>query len=224
MAVMLGFVGMFALNLKLGYEEKLEHAVADSRNLALVLEQHAAATIQKADIAMQHIAEMAAAVPGADAHAHTGELGEYLKSILNSLPELRELQVVKADGYTLADGRGTVPKAYLLYRGDSPHFIRHRDNTNLGLDISEPVQGRANSGWNVILSRRVNNPDGSFAGIVAAAIGLSYFDNYYGSFDLGKNGLLALLSDKLTLLASFPALENWRGKALLGNPLDAQLC
>ncbi|MFA7243604.1 MAG: cache domain-containing protein, partial [Sulfuricellaceae bacterium] len=212
------FAAAVALNLKHGYDESLAGATANSKTLALVLEQHAAATIQKADLVVDHVVDEFSRL--GDKKPDIDKINRYLADLLHALPELDALRIIKADGHILADGSGKVPATYL---GDRPYFIHHRDDPSLGLSLSEPMQGRINPGWNIVFSRRINHPDGSFAGVAVANIGLDYFEKFYGSLDLGKNSSLTLLNDKRTLLARFPIIENLRGKPYPSSLFETRL-
>ncbi len=50
------------------------------------------------------------------------------------------------------------------------------------------------------MSRRVNHPDGSFAGTLTATVETSYFLDFYGTFSLGHDGAAGLWRDDGTLL------------------------
>jgi len=217
--VVFGLIAAFALNLKHGYDEKLANAATDSQNLALAVEHHAAATVQKTDLVLDHVVDEFS--PGLNNKwKYPQKISKYLLELRLKQPELKALRIIKADGRILAEGGNTLPSTYL---GDRPYFARHRDNPNLGLDISEPIQGRITPGWNLIFSRRLNHPDGSFAGVVSATISLSHFENFYSSLNLGKNSSMALVNTKLAILARYPNGDQFRGQSLMGSQLEAHI-
>lgn len=223
--VVFAIVAAFAFNLKRAYDGKLARAAADSQNLALAVEQHALATIQKTDLVLNRLVDEFS--PGyGDKWLNPQRISNYLLTLRLKQPELQSLRIVKADGrvlytlYTNLDGGAAVSPLSL---GEEAFFVAHRDAPNLGLTLSLPASGQGDSLRSLVLSRRLNNPDGSFAGIAAATIGLSYFEGFYASLDLGKNASLSLLNDKLAVLARFPAGESFRGKSLAGAQLEAQL-
>jgi hypothetical protein len=39
---------------------------------------------------------------------------------------------------------------------------------------------------NVVLTQRIHRADGSFGGVVAATIGVAYFQDFFKTFDLGN--------------------------------------
>ena len=46
------------------------------------------------------------------------------------------------------------------------------------------------------ISRRLNNPDGSFAGVLLGTVKVSYFVDYYGDFRIDDKGALVLAMTK----------------------------
>ncbi len=57
---------------------------------------------------------------------------------------------------------------------DMAHFIAQRDSTGDDLFISPPYRSAVSDKWFTAASRRLSNPDGSFAGIVTAPIDQAY--------------------------------------------------
>ena len=49
---------------------------------------------------------------------------------------------------------------------NQPSYIRLRNNSQIGLVISKPVLDGKTRKWSIIFARRINQPDGSFAGMV----------------------------------------------------------
>lgn len=66
---------------------------------------------------------------------------------------------------------------------DRDYFIYHRDNLSLQPYFSHPYKNRIDGTWRFGVSRRVNNPDGSFAGLVSVSIKINYFQNIYKAFN-----------------------------------------
>ncbi|MFP3740048.1 hypothetical protein SB860_35010, partial [Burkholderia sp. SIMBA_019] len=51
--------------------------------------------------------------------------------------------------------------------------------------------------WIMTVSRRINYPDGRFAGVALATIYLSHFLALYASIDMGQNGVINLIASQL---------------------------
>jgi signal transduction histidine kinase len=60
--------------------------------------------------------------------------------------------------------------------------------------VGELTQGQVTKLWQLNLVRRLDNPDGSFAGIIAASYDANAFTRFYRGVDLGTHGLIAVVS------------------------------
>lgn len=60
--------------------------------------------------------------------------------------------------------------------------------------INPPVKELVTQRWQLILVRRLDRPDGKFAGLVATALPTSALDAFYNKVDLGDPGMIALVS------------------------------
>ncbi len=91
---------------------------------------------------------------------------------------------------------------------DRDYFNVHRENPNVGIYVSQPFHSRLRDGDPCIaLSRRLANPDGSFAGAIVIVIRMAYIQAFFTDIDMGPNGALLLLSTDGKILARHPAKE-----------------
>ena len=60
--------------------------------------------------------------------------------------------------------------------------------------VGELTQGQVTRLWQINLVRRLDNPDGSFAGVIAASYDTNSFTRFYREVDLGTHGLIAVVS------------------------------
>jgi diguanylate cyclase (GGDEF)-like protein/PAS domain S-box-containing protein len=75
------------------------------------------------------------------------------------------------------------------------YFQAHVEADQDDLYIGRPVIGRVTRQWSIPLSRRLNNADGSFAGIILIALNpLTLYTDYDAPF-LGKHGSVGLLGE-----------------------------
>jgi PAS domain S-box-containing protein len=87
------------------------------------------------------------------------------------------------------------------------YFITLRDNPAAGLVITKPLLGLITGKWVMILARRVNNPDGSFAGVILASLALENFEKKFSAVKLGSNGTIALRDDDLAIITRHPIVK-----------------
>ena len=60
--------------------------------------------------------------------------------------------------------------------------------------VGELTQGQVTKLWQINLVRRLDNPDGTFAGVIAASYDTNSFTRFYREVDLGTHGLIAVVS------------------------------
>ena len=181
------------------HERAVAHAVMMTDNYAKILEQNLAGFIGKIDVTLLAVADEVTRQ-----RDHGGIDRRELEAVIARhdarLPEALGLRVVDANGiirYAVSGVR--VANASIA---DRPQFIRMRSDPKAGLVISKPVVGRAALKPMITLSRRLDNPDGSFAGDVHVAVAVDRFIDLFARLDLGAHGNIGLW-DADTLIARY---------------------
>jgi len=213
-----GLIGVIAI-LAGSLVNEFQHASTDARetteSISQVLQEHALATVQKADLlALETIRNVRPGDLRLDQPLNATrkqQLHLLMKSQIASLPEFAVLHVTNAQGNHLYSSLDSVPKVNIA---DRYHFTRQRDDAQAGLVISPPIVSRTTGKWTLILTRRINFEDGSFAGIVNVILNLDYFQHIYHTLNLGPHGLIALSDQELHLAARYPADEKSMGKVI----------
>ena len=75
----------------------------------------------------------------------------------------------------------------------SDHYKAHVDATNDHLVIGKPAIDGVTGQWVLQLSRRIDNDDGSFNGVIVATIDPIYLTRIYNSVSIGKNGYIRVI-------------------------------
>ena len=89
--------------------------------------------------------------------------------------------------------------------------------------ISEPLTTRTEGRTAVILSRRLDDEQGHFAGVVIANVDLEDLNQFYRAVDLGMGSAIQLLRDDGTLIVRIPRIADAVGRkypALAREPAD----
>lgn len=208
-----GIIALLVLSLTNEYQDANHHARVEVENITRVLEEHALATMHTADLllhAVQRNVRPDDLRPARGvSRSRVQELHELLKSPLENVPEVAVIHVTNAMGNHIYSSLDPVPKINIA---DRYHFLRHKDDAAAGLVISPPIVSRTTGKWTIVLSRRLNFEDGSFAGISNVILNLEYFQQFYRTLDLGKQGLVALYDKELHLAARHPPSEKDMGK------------
>lgn len=100
------------------------------------------------------------------------------------------ISVINERGDTVSSNADN-PKAVINY-ADREFFQAQRSAQDDKLFVSKPVLGRISGDWQIPLALRINRPNGNFAGVVVMAVAPLHFTDFYGSANLGKDGLLEL--------------------------------
>ena len=188
------FVDLFIAGLvAVVIDQNRQRAVAEATfigdNYARTIEENFLGFIRRIDVTLLTVADEVARQK-AGGGIRRQELEAFLARQDQRIPEARGLRVTDEEGTIRYAVNGvTTPNAFI---GDRPYFVRARDDPAAGLVFSDPVMGRSSNVPVVTLSRRISNPDGSFAGEVNAAIAVDRFTGMLSLLDLGADGSASL--------------------------------
>lgn len=208
--VCLLLVSLQALSLWTARNTELNYGRQIAENLSRAAAEHADDNLQGVDALLLGIVERLES-DGTDGEA-LARIRRILLAQSVKLSILRALTVIGTDGNPIVD---SLPASQPRNLADREYFQFHRDHANRIMLLDSPVQNKATGHWVIPASRRFNNPDGSFAGVVVAGIDMGAFASFYDTLEIGRNGaiLLASLDGRLLLRRPFDA--NDIGKTVL---------
>ena len=138
-------------------------------------------------------------------------LDEVLATRTAGMPQIRLITIVDAQGIQRHRSRGSPPPN--LDVSDRSYFIAQRDGTAKGFFMSEPLVTRSENRAGVVISRRLDDDTGKFAGVVTAIVDLEDLEHFYGAVNLGQASAIYLLRDDGRLLARNPAVPLLIGRS-----------
>ncbi len=196
--LVVGIVCLTVQNSKTHYENQ---AKITTRNISRILDENISGVFEKVHIALHAVSDEA---------EHQLALGTIQKGTLDSfitrqhsrLPELISFRATNAAGDAMYGAQVKAVTTTSLAQRD--YFAYLRDNPNADMVISKPILGGITGKWMVILARRINQPNGTFAGLVYAGIGLDDLSHGFAELNIGKQGVIALLDADLSLIARYP--------------------
>jgi signal transduction histidine kinase/CheY-like chemotaxis protein len=185
-----------------------------TQNLVIALEQLISGIINKTDLTLLTLTDEA------ERELNNGGIDWKTLCALRDryqprIPEIRDIRIIRANG-DIVTYEGYSLKI-LTNIADRKHFIILKKNPNAGLVFSEPLYGRYDKKWILIAGRRINNPDGTFAGIVQANISIDCLVKLLSSYDLGKHGVITLRGADLGVIARYPVEQN--GRSTIGSKI-----
>jgi diguanylate cyclase (GGDEF)-like protein len=183
--------------------------------MAHALAQHAEDTIKAVDVVVTGLVERAE-VDGMSAEA-LKRSHKLLAMQASQLPQLNGLFILDESGNYLASSQPSPTRN--LDHANRGYFVHHRLNTGRNARVGPPVRTLATGTWVMTISRRIDKPDGSFAGVALATIKLDHFRKFYENFDIGRDGSIFLLLDNGVMVARRPFSESVIGSDLSQAPV-----
>jgi len=190
-------------------QEILSATEGTAQNLARVIEEQTKGSLAAVEAALTATATTIRLLPARSATRQADIHGLLVENV-RKLPFLRAIWVLDAKGDMIHDS-DSLPGRYNL--SDREYFRVHRDNPEYGLHVDRPIRSRLGV-WFIGISRRIDNPDGSFAGVIVAALEPKYLQRFYESIDVGKEGAVTLMQPDGTLMVRAPAAEDRIGQKL----------
>jgi len=181
------------------YRSAVGKAESASRNLARVLDEHAAHNLDSIDQRLRMVFDLTTG----DFITRRG--AEAFTRVMTRMAD--ESGLVRS--FAVADGQGK-----LLYGrdGDQPvtaldAFTAQREQGPTGLFIGVPTRIADGDGWQLPVSRGFRDADGRLLGVAIAYLDLAAFERFYTRLDLGVGGAVAVARADGRLLWRHPMID-----------------
>jgi PAS domain S-box-containing protein len=148
-----------------------------------------------------------------------GSIEAALASRVVGVSQTSVMSIVDANGKQRYRSRQTGEP--LAEVSDRPYFLAHRDRTDVGMFVNEPVVTRTEGLPALVVSRRLNKPDGRFDGVVTAIVTVQQLQQMFASINLGKGSALLLTQEDGTLVMRQPPDEGLPGNQVKFRDLAA---
>jgi PAS domain S-box-containing protein len=188
-------------------------SIADTRrelaNVAGILAEQMEGSLQAIDVLLRDTADWYAR---GGATTRPWLIDATLATRAEGLPQLMVLTIADAQG--IQQYRSRSPRAPGIDDvSERSYFIAQRDSPTTGLFVSEPLTTKARNDHVIVLSRRLTDATGNFAGVVAGIIDLDEFQRFYHAINLGTQSAIVLLHDNGTLVLREPPVPDQIGKS-----------
>lgn len=204
-------VGMLVASLLLNLRARdLTREHQETNSLARLLMEQTEQSFRNTDLALRGVQDRLQTPYG----IQLGLDGPLVRLLLNTRiagsPQVAEIFVVDASGL-VANSSG--PET-TLHRSvsEEDYFKLLSQGRKTGLFISRPTKNQVRGSWQLHLARRIDDPDGTFRGMVVAAIDLNHFEQFYGYMEQDFLRPIGLYMNDGTLIASLPHREVDIGK------------
>lgn len=190
--------------------DQLAEFEVTSNNLSRSLARQADDAFKATDTAILGLSERIA-IDGTSPKA-LDRLHNLLVFRVKDLPQLQGLSIIDKDGARIVNSLPDKNEYANSKRRE--YFNFHKNNASLDAHIGEPVHAQSSGEWVIPFSRRLNDAQGDFMGVILATVRVSYFTDFYRTFDIGKDGAIALIMNNGVQITRWPLLRDSYGKDL----------
>lgn len=175
-------------------------------NTATLLARGAAATLDKARLAIDSVADRLEANLSGSEFQRSG-LWPAVDRAVERVPELQTIGLFDAGGAQICGE--PMSRCRGLNVADRDYFARYRDTPAASPGLFGPVDSRLDGRRVLILARALRHGDGRFAGVAIGLLPLVNLDAIVATASLGPGGVASLrVAGTLALLARAPALPS----------------
>lgn len=188
-------------------------ARSETQGLTHSLAQHASKSFNAVALALFGAGQY---IQHSDKSARSSaEINDLLAQYAKNIPQARELGVLGKTGDWMFSSYETVPAVNNADREYFRYHLSHPEDT--APRISEPLISRVTGRPTLLMTQRLPNPDGSFGGVVFAAIDLAYFRSFYQGFEAEQDRTVTLMTTSGKVLVH--RRDDQVGKDMAGSPL-----
>jgi len=129
-------------------------------------------------------------------------LFEEMLRVVKTSPLLRSLAYADAQGRLLQSTFAANSAGIDL--SNREYFQFHKANVSTQARFGLPSQSQTNGRWFLPISQRIDNPDGSLAGVMIATIDMDHFSHFIETFGVNEENAFALLREDGAILLRLP--------------------
>lgn len=213
--ILMAGLGAILVNLLQVLDSKelyLREADKANANLAYSIAQHAQESLKEADIVLSGLVALL-------------ERGENSPAAINELLLTYKQRAAQLAGVFVYDAGGrwrfhtNAPPTADANNSDRAYFQFHRQSVSRDTEVSDPIRSRSTGEWVLPVSRRFNDKDGNFAGVVLATLRIGHFREFYKQFDIGHDGSILIAMNSGTIIYRRPEQAGGTGTSLAGGYL-----
>jgi signal transduction histidine kinase/ActR/RegA family two-component response regulator len=181
--VIAAIVGFIVCLVEKDDEEARDNALRAGSSVAEAVAQYMANSVKSADDILR------LAISQYQIHQDEQEFLAWIQrsGIANAAPRVT---VIGTDGKIRLQSIGEQARGIDV--GDSPHFQFHSQDPSEELFIGVPSRLRTTGRWSLLVSRRINLPDGSFGGLMSAALDYDLIEKFVSSLD-SRGGFISVI-------------------------------
>jgi diguanylate cyclase (GGDEF)-like protein len=181
-------------------EANLRSAKIVTASLAESLSQQIDTTLKTADTVVSSLVQRVE-VEGENPETLQRLYG-LMTSLAAALPAIHEMGLTDKDGNAIV--KSLVPHPVGMNYRERDYFRFLSTHATRDAFIGVPVKSKIDGSINITVSRRVNAPDGSFAGVVVSSVSMDFFRKLFELVQNKSGGFISLVADNGAPLARTP--------------------
>jgi diguanylate cyclase (GGDEF)-like protein len=196
--------------------DAIEEAANDTGNIATVLAEQTARSVQSIDLVLielqERIATLGATTSDELRKLNNPEMHHILTERLARLPQANVIALVDDDGQVVSSSRRWPPPDVNL--SDREFFQYFKANSYKTIHVGTPVANRVTGAQTVFFSKSLNGDSGDFIGIISVGVELTYFRHIYDSITSLRNQSFLFLRNDGTVLVRHPDVTDRAGRRM----------
>ena len=195
-----GLLALGTVVLKEMQEARRTQALEASANVVATLEADIARNIELYALSLEAVVDNLAEP---EVHTVSNKLRHLILFDRSATAKhLGNMHVLDEKGYELINSRTLEPRKESFAERD--YFQAHRDNPDAGLYIGKPFATPTKGTYVIGISRRLSHLDGSFGGVVAGTLRLSFFQELFARVALEPGSSIGLFRMDGTMIIRSP--------------------
>lgn len=166
-------------------EQKLQQSAQRAVNLAQFFEDHVGQTIRFGDTYLKAARQRYVDGGGLDA------VRQMIATAPLNQPDISHITLIDENGTPLLVSGHTIKPG--VTARDRPYFLQQKNAQSDDVIISLPQKGRNSGKLLIRLVRRITLADGSFGGVIFAALDVEKLTEFFGNLNLGPNSSATLV-------------------------------
>ncbi|WP_119459379.1 MHYT domain-containing protein [Rhodospirillaceae bacterium SYSU D60014] len=184
------------------YNETIDQAHTATQNTSRLVQEHLERAVGEGDLAVRHMLNLTEQL-GFERVVSSEPIWRSVRDMTASLPHLGSIWIFDATGQARFTTLQFPPPGEQNV-ADRPYFRAQQANVRGELLVGEPLKGRITGKDLFNVSRRLEDADGGFAGLVVATFETDYFKSFYNGLNLGPESAIGIFREDGTVVVRQP--------------------
>lgn len=182
------------------YQMQVKDAQGYTANLVLSAAQHAEDAIKEIEAFSGGMVERAEwyGLENIDAD----RLRKVFLNQSKIMHQIHGVFIYDSEGRWVVTNQTTIPAN--ANNSDREYFIYHKTHKDRDMHIGQVIRSRSTGDLVIPISRRIDRPDGSFAGVFLTTLHVKYFNEFYANFKLSGSDVFVIALRDGTVLTRRP--------------------